>query len=112
MTGPIDTKAIRASAEAASKGPWEYQDIDSVGGGRICDPGVEIASIDFDVYPIDTRIHRFRHVEEADRTGEFIAGARTWVPQLCDEVDALRARVSELEAERDKRRLTSPSFIA
>lgn len=30
-----------AAARTASDGPWDYQDVESIGGGRICDPTVE-----------------------------------------------------------------------
>lgn len=59
-------------AHAAAPGPWEYQDIESVGGGRICDPEVAIANVDWDTEPVNPRIRRFRAAEQADATGEHI----------------------------------------
>ena len=91
----IDLDAIRARADAATPGKWElfdsYGDI-WVGGG--------ISDIYEDKLEWIARVETYAR---SDADAEFIAGARQWVPQLCDEVDRLRARVSELEAERDKR---------
>lgn len=61
------------AARSAAPGPWTYQDIESVGGGRICDPTVAIANVDWDVEQVDPRIRRFRPAAEADGTGEHIA---------------------------------------
>lgn len=60
-------------ARAAAPGPWVYQDIDSVGGGRVCDPTVAIAHVEYDVDRVDPRIRRSVYEAEADATGEYIA---------------------------------------
>lgn len=80
-------------ARAAAPGPWEYQDIDSVGGGRICDPEVAIADVDWDNEPVDPRIRRFRPAEQADATGEHIV--RHHPARVLREVEAKRHIVRE-----------------
>lgn len=60
-------------AHAAAPGPWVYQDIDSVGGGRVCDPDVAIAAVAWDNEHVDPRIRRTIPAEQADGTGEHIA---------------------------------------
>lgn len=59
-------------ARNASPGPWSYADIESVGGGTIYDPTVAIASVEWDVDHVDSRIRRTRPDWQADATGEHI----------------------------------------
>jgi hypothetical protein len=83
-------------AEAASSGPWTYQDVESVGGGRICDPTVEIANMSYDPPGelIDPRIRRTRSWEEADRTASHIV---LWDPvRVLAEVAGKRKRITYL----------------
>jgi hypothetical protein len=78
---------------AASPSPWQYQDVDSVGGGRLCDATVAIAELSYDPpgERIDPRIRRMRTAEEADGNGEHIA---RWDPaRVLAEVEAKRARI-------------------
>ena len=74
----LDTTQIRARADAATPGPWwSFFDGDDYG---IC--GGE-NSVAYDV---------------GHKNAQFIAAARTDIPALCDEVDALRKRAAELKA--------------
>jgi hypothetical protein len=77
--------AIDAYCAAAPVGPYTYGDIESVAGGSLYDPTVMIASVHWDNAP--TPIHRFRHRDQADALGHFIANARTDLPAV---VAALR----------------------
>ncbi|MEQ7008354.1 DUF6221 family protein [Actinopolymorpha sp. B17G11] len=68
-----------AKANAASHGRWEYQDVDGVGGGRVCDETVEILGMHYDPEPnkIDRRIRRPVVEQEADGNGWHIVN---WAP--------------------------------
>lgn len=75
-------------AREAAHGSWEYQDMNSVGGGRVCDPTVAIATIHFDAERVDPRIRRTISEREAAATGTHIA---RWDPaRVLAEVDAKR----------------------
>ncbi|MEU8371179.1 hypothetical protein [Micromonospora tulbaghiae] len=77
----IDIDAIRKLADAAAPGPWvAHHD------------GLVWAEDGLD--PISGSIHL--------PNAEFIAAARTLVPQLCDEIDRLRAENADLNAARQR----------
>lgn len=78
-------------AHGAAPGPWVYQDIDSVGGGRVCDPTVAVAHVEYDADRVDPRIRRPVFAEEADSTGEHIA--RHHPRRVLREVESMRALI-------------------
>jgi hypothetical protein len=93
VSGDILDEA-RAAAEAASVGPWRISDPDPIDEHsylsvvRLRPPGSEFVAEDWIAEIV---------AEESDAT--FIAGARQWVPALCDEVEALRvSRQAALDA--------------
>ena len=73
----LDLEAIKARAEAATSGPWEYQGI-----GEIVARGILLTTDLAD-----------------DADAEFIAHARTDVPLLASEIERLRARLMKYEAD-------------
>jgi hypothetical protein len=76
----VDTEAIRARADAATKGPWR-RNIDC----RLIDGNDECAVLYFDH---NTHVGQFRAREQ---DVNFIAAARTDVPALCDRIEELEA---------------------
>ncbi|MEV7267099.1 hypothetical protein AB0N38_26405 [Micromonospora aurantiaca] len=75
MTDNIDTNAIRKLTNAADDGPWTAHSTGLVWAERLGDP---VSA-------------------SADRANSaFIAAARTFVPQLCDEIDRLRAELAQI----------------
>lgn len=92
---PEDLAEIRARCEAAADGPW-------VGGRRLADEPVFVYGNDGDVvaeahdwvlgFTLEGQEQRGR----AEETAAFIAAARTDVPRLLAEVEALRALAVEL----------------
>jgi hypothetical protein len=81
---PLDTKAIRARADAATKGPWAHSEKEL--WACVATPthlGQQVAA----VAGSDPDLVR--------ATASFIAAARTDVPALCDEVDRLRAAITQ-----------------
>jgi hypothetical protein len=92
----LDTKAIRARADAATAGPWEWQS-ETFLAGRHVSGGLEEVLI---AWGSETQ-HGLDGIDE-DR--DFIAAARTDVPALCDRVDALEAALRGLVEYERKRR--------
>lgn len=88
--GRCDTKAIRARADAATKGPWrdEWDAICEGDGSKqhavLCG-GEGLKGVVVGVTWWDGDVLILRKEDSA-----FIAKARTDVPALCDEVDRLR----------------------
>lgn len=81
----VDTKAIRARAEAATKGPWEakFRDNDNgtwadvlAGDAMVCECATSLCD----------------HLTPQNRRDmEFVSSCRTDVPALCDRVEELEA---------------------
>ena len=97
----LDLDEIRRATEAATEGPWEYGDVDSIAGGSLYGGGWMIASVDWENdLPRSTGSplldSDFRTPAVADANGAFIAGARSWVPALVAEVERLRAALAYL----------------
>jgi hypothetical protein len=84
-------------ANLAAPAPWEYQDVDSVGGGRICDTTVEIANMfyDPDGERVDPRIRKTVRSEQADLTAEHIA--RHDPARVLAECDAKRRIITTIQ---------------
>lgn len=93
----LDLAAIRARADAATRGPW-YTGI----GDRHWSDGVEYVPVAVDdAREVDVALIRVcddGSYSPAVETAEFIAHARTDVPALCDEVDRLRAFAERVAA--------------
>lgn len=92
----MDTRAIKARAEAATEGPWETDDhgLDD-GNIAILSQQAVYATSDWNhtLARVGSRIAPRRTQDAA-----FIAAARTDVPALCDALDEARARIELLEA--------------
>lgn len=83
-----DIAAIRARADAATKGPWEVADaMTPPSRDHVADCGG-----DNYVCPVDDG-----SLQECDVDARFIAAARTDVPALCNRVEALEAALEEAE---------------
>lgn len=81
----IDTKAIRARAEAASPGPWRLT-VEALRPRVNC----EVIS-DRD----DAAVCSFERSDPPDPNAEFVWAASFDVPALCDEVEQLRAAITQ-----------------
>lgn len=81
----LDTKAIRARADAATAGPWGSL-VQRVPDGE---PWIEVLAERRLVCEAATTMDQKLTPHDAANF-EFIAAARTDVPALCDEVDRLR----------------------
>lgn len=91
---PEQRDDIRKAADAAIKGPWEI---------RTCAPAHpdEIAVFQSEKAEGYTFLKITGWFLEAGRpTLEFIAGARQWIPELLDRVDALENRIRGLQRDR------------
>jgi hypothetical protein len=94
---PLDIEAIRARNKGASPGPWKV--------GKGIQEGLILAEWNGEWWPVaraqNTPLvwheNRYKGMEETDRNLCFIANSRQDNPALCDEVEALRERVKELE---------------
>lgn len=118
-TQRIDTAAIRALADAASPGPFWWEAYAYSGGGHVylaCRrPGLGVCKVmDFVRWGFGGASPRFWKdglMERADALSsfdhnrrmtihnadaEYIPAALTAVPALCDELDALRAKIAKL----------------
>ena len=84
---PIDTKAIRARADAATAGPWRRI------GSLSLDSCVLAGA------PHDITMNVDVQSDDARADAEFIASARADVPVLCDAVDERDAEIARLRAE-------------
>jgi hypothetical protein len=110
----VDTKAIRAQADAATEGPWGYDD-----GNVFCEPlaharrAAVVAYCDrepaardpnatFDMDPHEPVASCPQDNPDVSANEEFIAAARTDVPALCDRVEALEKAISNLIAVIDR----------
>lgn len=82
---------MQAKTDAATPGPWHGTTVESVAGGTIYDSTVAIASVAYDVEPVDSSIRRFRTEQEADANAAFIAMARTAMPALLSAVQNVLA---------------------
>jgi hypothetical protein len=85
MSNELDLDAIRARAEAATVGPWEF----FVDQHRDCGTVLRFGSQHIDI------CHFSPNMED---DAEFIAHARADVPALIAEVEGLRAEVTALQA--------------
>jgi hypothetical protein len=81
----LDTTQIRARADAATEGPWERDELLDL----LWQFGVPPENITPAMQ------------EQFHRNMDFVQSARTDIPALCDEVDALRKRVAELEVDNE-----------
>jgi hypothetical protein len=81
---PLDIAAIRARADAATKEPWAV--VDDAGQGVVSLGDVPLR----EMVVAMTSQGRVDHASMG-----FIAAARTDVPALCDEVDRLRAAITQ-----------------
>ena len=86
MSEPIDLDVIRARADAATSGPWKLW-----GMSVLADP-VGDSNLDTAIHVADTS---YRNAQGKLRTNDadFIARARTDVPDLLAEVERLRGEV-------------------
>lgn len=80
-----DTKAIRARADAATKGPWLII-VEALRSRVDCERISGWA---------DETVCRLEQRDPPDVNGDFVAAARTDVPVLCDRVEALEAALAE-----------------
>ena len=105
---PLDLAPIRARADAATRGPWVRESTDDTDrdialGYDVPGQGSpNLVATCFDDADDDGRnedgpITR----KQAQANAKFMAAARSDVPALCDEVERLRARLAEVERERD-----------
>jgi hypothetical protein len=98
----IDVNAIRRREKAATPGPWivgEAQCTDEVDDWEI-PVRMDGLKTDLAVVPYHTSGFHFPHAE-AKADAEFIAAARTDVPDLLAEVDRLTAELAEAKAKLD-----------
>lgn len=101
MTAPTpDLAAIKARADAATEGPWAVAEAESnrLGNHRI------VYRVEKDEQGTNWQVavtYGFSNPGIADEAdAEFIAHARTDVPNLLAALDAANARITELEAGR------------
>lgn len=109
MTRPWDAARIaeaRARCEAATDGPWVYvEDEDSIKGPT--ESGAHIASMPtVDDFPCldDEGPNHDAAAAEIAANNDFIAVARTALPEALDEIERLRAQVANLHADLDAMR--------
>ena len=100
-TDRYDTAKARVLADAATPGPWEHSFDSDTGGTQVSD----LASGLIAMVPEKTY---GQSVDATQSSAEFIAAARTLVPEMADaidtlhtEVDAKDARIAELEKQRN-----------
>jgi hypothetical protein len=93
QTTALDLPAIRAGAEAATSGPWEFDG--------------EPHNIIIWSSP-ENRVCFMTSNGRPENNAMFIVGARTDIPALCDEVDRLRGEVARLKADLLDARITPP----
>lgn len=89
---PEREQEIRTREQAATPGPWESD-------------GAEIYGTLGGILMLDLWVGETLDVEDQERSNAdaaFIAAARSAVPELLAEVDRLRTRVAELEAQAEK----------
>ncbi|WP_347042040.1 hypothetical protein [Brachybacterium nesterenkovii] len=88
---PDEMTRLRALADAATPGPWEFQPWSTC----------PLPSGDYkESILLANAAHDGEIVRElGNQDGDFIAAARTAVPDLLDEVEALRARIDKVRAE-------------
>jgi hypothetical protein len=96
QSNPVDIDAIRARANAATKGPWETAHDDTHVGGPVIDGDWDwiIGDLQIDDGQ-DQEDYRGKRLKE---NCIFVAHARQDIPALCDEVESLRAEVKNLKA--------------
>jgi hypothetical protein len=89
---PLDLDVIKARADAATEGPWTALTTGVAGGDHwyVCDLDQSIASI---------HASDGEDEERREPDAEFIAAARTDVPELLAEVTRLRAELTQAEAD-------------
>jgi len=91
MSDPVDTAALRTLADRAEPGPW--QAIFSEGDATSNRVDYYTIATESDVEPVAV-LYGDGRPEPHSGNAYFIAAARSAVPALCDEVDALRAAVA------------------
>lgn len=102
MISPTRIAEITALAEAATPGPWYTLDPPWLPSGANTsilaespDPHVARFICDFDLWTLDEESDKVSERPDADAA--FIAAARTAVPELLAEREAMVARMAELE---------------
>ncbi len=95
MTAPTDTAALRATAEAATPGPWKRDTMGGLNGDVRGEKGRWIA-LCWGLTKGDPNRHEYK--VECNANAEFIAAANpTTIKALLDELDQLRAALKEAE---------------
>jgi hypothetical protein len=100
QSNPVDLDAIRARANAATKGPWETHHEGTYVGGLVIDG--EWDWIIGDLQVDDGQDQEDYRGEKIKENCIFVANARQDIPALCDEIESLRERVKELEVKEEK----------
>lgn len=90
----LDIKTIRDRAEAATPGPWNDVRIGRVGNGSGASHEEQIVNAD----GVGVVIQTHDGSDQAMANTVFVCHARTDIPDLCDEVERLRAGVREAAA--------------
>ena len=84
----LDLKKLHDLCEAATPGPWSWDGVELDGGEWACDPVLSATCS-----PCGWSGCSGARAEVLHQDVEFIAAARTALPQLLDEVETLRAEV-------------------
>lgn len=94
MTEPLDLEAIRVLADKATPGPWSAADEHGDWPGAT--PAWCVSRMDGEEWLHDVFYHASQSDgEQAERDSEFIAAARTLIPQLVDALAAAQTRGDE-----------------
>jgi len=98
------TDAVAALLDGVTPGPWEFDNNEGYGADNIWSPRQE------DKARVDLVAQAIGDCAESEANARFIAAARDLVPALAAERDALRARVAELEVEREAHHANPADF--